>query len=34
MERKIGEIFEYKGKRIQVRKSNGGVCENCFFDKI
>ena len=34
MERKIGEIFEYKGKRIQVRKSNGGVCENCFFDQI
>ena len=34
MERKIGEIFEYKGKRLQVRKANGDGCENCFFDQI
>lgn len=35
MERKIGEIFDYKGKRLQVRKAtNGDGCEDCFFDQI
>ena len=34
MERKIGEIFDYQGKSLQVTKGNDGVCENCFFDQI
>ena len=34
MEREVGEIFDYKGKRLQVRKTNGGGCEDCFFDQI
>ena len=34
MEREVGEIFDYKGKRLQVRKTNGIGCEDCFFDKM
>ena len=31
MEREVGEIFDYKGKRLQVTKGNDGRCEDCFF---
>ena len=35
MEREVGEIFDYKGKRLQVRKAtNGDGCDECFFDQI
>ena len=34
MEREVGEIFDYKGKRLQVRKSNESGCGDCFFDQI
>ena len=34
MEREVGEIFDYKGKRLQVTKGNDGRCEDCFFDQI
>ena len=34
MERKIGEIFDYQGKSLQVTKGNDGRCEDCFFDQI
>ena len=29
IERKIGEVFEYQGKKIRVEESNG--CDGCFF---
>lgn len=32
MERKIGEIFEYKGKILQVKASGYVGCKGCFFD--
>ena len=35
MEREVGEVFDYKGKRLQVTKAiNGDGCEDCFFDQI
>ena len=34
MEREVGEIFDYKGKRLQVKKTIGACCDGCFFDKI
>ena len=33
MERKLGEIFTYKGKTYQVAKSTV-LCERCAFLKI
>lgn len=30
MERKIGEIFEYEGRKLQVVE-NGGGCKGCYF---
>ena len=34
MEREVGEIFDYKGKRLQVKKTIGACCDDCFFDQI
>lgn len=31
MERKIGEVFEYEGKKLQVKESNRYSCDSCFF---
>ena len=31
MERKIGEIFKYGGKTLQVKKSASNSCDGCFF---
>lgn len=31
MERKIGEVFEYQGKKIRVEKSKSSGCDGCFF---
>lgn len=31
MERKIGEVFDYEGKRLIVEESKSG-CDDCFFD--
>ena len=33
MERKIGDIFEYKGKILQVKASGYVGCKGCFFDE-
>ena len=33
MERKIGEIFEYEGKKLQVIEDPFDVCDGCYFDK-
>ena len=32
MERKIGETFEYEGKKLQVRESHRYSCDGCFFN--
>ena len=32
MERKIGETFEYEGKKLQVKESERVSCDGCFFD--
>ena len=32
MERKIGEVFEFEGKKYKVEKSYND-CENCSFDR-
>lgn len=31
MEREIGEIFNYKGKKIEVVIDNFLTCDNCYF---
>ena len=31
MERKIGEIFEYESKKLQVKESASSGCDGCFF---
>ena len=33
MERKIGEIFEYEGKKLQVIEDSFDTCNGCYFDK-
>lgn len=33
MERKIGETFEYEGKKLQVKESERVSCYGCFFDE-
>ena len=33
MERKIGEIFEYEGKKLQVIEDPFDTCDGCYFDK-
>ena len=32
MERKIGEVFEYQGKKLQVKANSNGGCEGCIFN--
>ncbi len=31
MERKVGEVFEYEGKQLQVKKTRC-ICDGCYFD--
>ena len=31
MERKIGQTFEYEGKKLQVKESASNGCDGCFF---
>lgn len=33
MERKIGETFEFEGKKLQVKESAFPGCDGCFFDE-
>lgn len=33
MEREIGEIFEYEGKKLQVKECAYSGCDGCFFDE-
>ena len=33
MERKIGETFEFEGKKLQVKESERVSCYGCFFDE-
>lgn len=32
IERKIGETFEYKGKKIEVKAASSDECDGCFFN--
>lgn len=32
MERKIGETFEFEGKKLKVNKSASSGCDGCFFE--
>ena len=32
MERKIGDTFEFEGKKLQVKESAYNNCDGCFFD--
>ena len=32
MERKIGETFEFEGKKLQVKESHRYSCDGCFFN--
>lgn len=35
MERCIGEVFEFEGKKLKVEESKGICCDGCYFyDKI
>lgn len=31
MERKIGEVFEYQGKKLKVVETKDSTCYNCYF---
>lgn len=31
MERKIGEVFEFEGKKLKVEKAKNGSCDGCAF---
>lgn len=31
MERKIGQTFEYEGKKLQVKESASFSCDGCFL---
>lgn len=31
-ERKVGEVFEYQGKKLRVEEIKNGGCDGCFFD--
>lgn len=31
MERKIGEVFEFAGRKLIVEKAKHGSCTGCFF---
>ena len=31
MERKIGEVFEYQGKKLKVVQTTSNLCNNCYF---
>ena len=33
MERKIGEPFEYEGKKLKVEENKNFSCHGCFFNK-
>lgn len=33
MERKIGETFEFEGKKLRVKESEEGSCNFCFFNE-
>lgn len=33
MERKVGEIFDYEGKKLEVIESKSNGCAGCFFDE-
>lgn len=33
MERKVGEIFDYEGKKLEVIESKSDGCAGCFFDE-
>ena len=33
MERKVGEVFEYDGKKLQVIEDPFEVCDECYFAK-
>ena len=32
MERKIGETFEFEGKKIEVKEAGYGECDGCILD--
>ena len=32
IEREIGEIFEFEGKKIEVKLSSAAICEGCILD--
>ena len=34
MERKIGETFEFEGKKIEVKAASNGECDGCILDGI
>ena len=34
MERKIGDTFEYQGKKLIVEENKSGGCGGCFFNKF
>lgn len=31
MERKIGEVFEFEGRKLKVEKVKHGSCTGCYF---
>ena len=33
MERKIGDTFEFEGKKLQVKKNASSGCDGCFFNE-
>ena len=34
MERKIGEIFKYEGKKLRVEADNDSECKRCYLNEL
>ena len=34
MERRVGEVFEFNGVKLKVKRTDKPVCDGCFFEKF
>lgn len=34
MERKVGEVFEFNGIKLKVKRTNNPVCDGCYFERF
>lgn len=34
MERKVGDVFDFNGIKLKVKRTDKPVCNGCFFEKF